>query len=160
MTRWFRAYWDDEDVWFYFEVDADGWVSRQVELRGPDGIPIAAASLTEWQQAQAEGRLSQYEATYGLTAEGPVQEWDEYELIALTAAKFEEVWNRAEDRPVSRVGRNRLRAGVGPDRRGLAGAGHAHVSVGLRGRAGADPVTLLAARLGATGVAPCTRCSG
>ncbi|SIS11931.1 hypothetical protein SAMN05421833_1294 [Microbispora rosea] len=95
MTRWFRAYWDEEDVWFYFEVDAEGWVSRQVELRGPDGIPIAAASLTEWQQAQAAGRLGRYEATYGRTAETPVQEWDGYEPDALTAAEFEDVWSRA-----------------------------------------------------------------
>ncbi len=95
MTRWFRTYWDEEDIWFYFEVDADGWVNRQVELRGPDGIPIVAASLTEWQQAQAAGQLSQYEATYGLTAEAPVQEWDGYEPHALTAAEFEDVWNRA-----------------------------------------------------------------
>ncbi|MEV4296346.1 hypothetical protein [Microbispora rosea] len=29
-------------MWFYFEVDAEGWVSRQVELSGPGGIPIAA----------------------------------------------------------------------------------------------------------------------
>ncbi|GIH51590.1 hypothetical protein Mro03_67690 [Microbispora rosea subsp. rosea] len=82
-------------MWFYFEVDAEGWVSRQVELRGPDGIPIAAASLTEWQQAQAAGRLGRYEATYGRTAETPVQEWDGYEPDALTAAEFEDVWSRA-----------------------------------------------------------------
>ncbi|MEU8176237.1 hypothetical protein AB0C14_25450 [Microbispora hainanensis] len=42
MTRWFRAYWGEKDIWFYFEVDADGWVTRQIELRGPDGVPIAA----------------------------------------------------------------------------------------------------------------------
>ncbi|MET8038472.1 hypothetical protein ABZT01_37200, partial [Streptomyces sp. NPDC005345] len=35
MTTWMRCYWDEEDVWFYFEVDVDGWVARQVELQGP-----------------------------------------------------------------------------------------------------------------------------
>ncbi|MFF8387359.1 hypothetical protein ACF053_27465 [Streptomyces kanasensis] len=32
MTIWVRCYWDEEDTWFYFEVDAEGWVIRQVEL--------------------------------------------------------------------------------------------------------------------------------
>ncbi|MEV5738657.1 hypothetical protein AB0L30_01250 [Microbispora rosea] len=98
MTRWFRAYWDEEDVWFYFEVDADGWVTRQVELRGPDGMPVAAASPAEWEQAQAAGRLGRYEATYGLTAETPVQEWEGYEPHTLTSAEFDDTWNRARRR--------------------------------------------------------------
>ncbi len=25
--------WDEEDVWFYFKVDSERWVTRQVELR-------------------------------------------------------------------------------------------------------------------------------
>jgi hypothetical protein len=42
-----RCYWDEEDIWFYFEVDADGWVTRQIELQGSELTPIAAASLDE-----------------------------------------------------------------------------------------------------------------
>ncbi|WP_207755829.1 hypothetical protein [Nonomuraea cypriaca] len=83
--QWFRAYWDDEDIWFYLEVDAEGWVARQVELRGSDSMPIAAASLAEWQEAQSAERLGQYEATYGMTAESPVQEWDGYDPQQLRA---------------------------------------------------------------------------
>ena len=95
MTHWFRAYSDEEDIWFYFEVDAGGWVTRQIELSGPDSVPVAAASLEEWQQAYEEGRIGRYEATYGLTAESPVQEWEGYEPHALTSAEFEDTWSRA-----------------------------------------------------------------
>jgi hypothetical protein len=31
-----RCHWDEEDIWFYFEADAEGWVTRQVELQGPE----------------------------------------------------------------------------------------------------------------------------
>ncbi|MEV8059500.1 hypothetical protein AB0P37_24270 [Streptomyces antimycoticus] len=92
MTRWFRSYWAEEDTWFYFEVDADGWVARQVELQGPLKKPIAAASLAEWGAAQQAGTLGDYEATFGGTAEVPVHEWDGYEPQDLTAAEFETVW--------------------------------------------------------------------
>lgn len=95
MTHWFRAYWDEEDIWFYFEIDAEGWVSRQVELHGPDGVPIAAASLAEWQEAQSAGRTSVYESTYGMTADVPVQEWEGYDPQSLTLSGFESVWCRA-----------------------------------------------------------------
>ncbi|WP_307841646.1 hypothetical protein [Streptomyces endocoffeicus] len=76
MTRWFRSYWAEEEIWFYFEVAADGWVARQVELQGPLQEPIAAASLAEWEAAQQAGTLGDYEATFGGTAEVPVQEWE------------------------------------------------------------------------------------
>ena len=47
MTTWTRCYWDEEAIWFYFEVDADGSVTRQIELQGSALTPIAAASLDE-----------------------------------------------------------------------------------------------------------------
>ena len=31
-VRWTRAYWDEEDIRFFFETDEDGWVLRPVEL--------------------------------------------------------------------------------------------------------------------------------
>lgn len=71
-----RCYWDEEDVWFYFEVDAGGWVTRQIELQGPELTPIAAASLNEWQQAHEPGRLDEYDNRFGITAELPVSEWE------------------------------------------------------------------------------------
>ncbi|KAF5999715.1 hypothetical protein [Streptomyces sp. WAC00263] len=92
MTRWFRSYWAEEDTWFYFEVAADGGVTRQVELQGPLEKPIAAASLAEWEAAQQAGTLGDYEAEFGATAEVPVHEWDEHEPQDLSAGEFETVW--------------------------------------------------------------------
>src|SRR4051812_18135822 len=92
MTRWFRSYWAEEDTWFYFEVDADGWVTRQVELQGPLEKPIAAASLAEWEAAQQAGTLADYGAAFGVTAEVPVHEGDAQEPQDLAAAEFETVW--------------------------------------------------------------------
>ncbi len=34
MTTWFRTYYEDEDLWLYFEADDGGWAARQVEVRG------------------------------------------------------------------------------------------------------------------------------
>jgi hypothetical protein len=92
MTRWFRSSWAEEDTWFYFEADADGWVTRQVELQGPLEKPIAAASSTEWEAAQQAGTHGDYEATFGATAEVPVNEWDEHERQDLSAGEYETVW--------------------------------------------------------------------
>lgn len=42
-----RCHWDEEDVWFSFEVDAEGWVTRRIELEGPElGGP--AARRSDW----------------------------------------------------------------------------------------------------------------
>ncbi|WP_220502937.1 hypothetical protein [Microbispora sp. H10885] len=118
MTRWFRAYWDEEDTWFYVEVGDDGWVVRQIELRGPDDTPLTAASWPEWQEAEIAGRLWQYEAAFGATAEIPLREWDGYEPQPLTSAEFESSWRRARyvlgggGRPVG--GRLRPRPGAPP----------------------------------------------
>ncbi|RJL35740.1 hypothetical protein [Bailinhaonella thermotolerans] len=95
MRRWFRSYWDEEDIWFYFEVDADGWVARQVELQGAAGTPIAAASLAEWRHARDAGAGRAYEATYGFTAEVPVHEWEGHDPEPLTRDEFDAVWRRA-----------------------------------------------------------------
>lgn len=92
MTRWFRSYWAEEDTWFYLEVDAEGWVTRQVELQGPLEKPVAAASLAEWEAAQQAGTLRDYEATFGFTAEIPVHEWDAHEPQDLAVEEFETVW--------------------------------------------------------------------
>jgi hypothetical protein len=95
MTRWFRSYWAEEDIWFYFEVGDDGWVTRQVELQGPLEKPLAAASLAESEAAEGTGSLGDYEATFGTTAKAPVHEWDDHDPQYLAAAEFETVWHRA-----------------------------------------------------------------
>ncbi|MFE3645515.1 hypothetical protein [Streptomyces sp. NPDC059169] len=93
--RWPCCYWDEEGIWFYFELDVDGRVIRQVELQEPVLTPLAAASLDEWQRAQGAGRLEEYEAKYGLTAELPFQEWEGHDPSWLSAEEFEVVWTAA-----------------------------------------------------------------
>lgn len=87
-----RCYWDEEDTRFYFEVDAEGWVTRQVELEGPDLVPVAASSLDEWQKARDEGRLAEYDSRFGMTAALPVSEWEGHDPEQLTLDQFEAVW--------------------------------------------------------------------
>nr|WP_202451395.1 hypothetical protein [Streptomyces sp. SID4948] len=90
-----RCYWDEEAIWFYFEVDANGWVTRQIELQGSELTPIAAASLDEWRRAQQAGGLGEYERKFGLTAELPVSQWQGYEAEQLTSQEFEQAWGAA-----------------------------------------------------------------
>ncbi|EST32815.1 hypothetical protein [Streptomyces niveus] len=96
-----RCYWDEEDIWFYFEVDAEGWVIRQVELEGPELTPVVAASLAEWQRACDAGRLDEYDRRFGITAELPVSEWEGHDPEELTSEEFEDVWVRARCRIAS-----------------------------------------------------------
>ncbi|OSZ60290.1 hypothetical protein OQI_11705 [Streptomyces pharetrae CZA14] len=95
MTTWMRCYWDEEDVWFYFEVDAEGWVTRQIELQGPELTPITAASLDEWHLAQDAGRLDEYDKRFGTTSELPVSDWEGHVPEELSFDQFERVWDRA-----------------------------------------------------------------
>ncbi len=95
MTRWLRCFWDEEAVCFYFELDTDGQVIRQVELQEPGSKALAAASLAEWQEAQSAGRLADYESVYGLTAEPPISEWERHNPQWLSADEFEIVWSTA-----------------------------------------------------------------
>ncbi|MEU9197032.1 hypothetical protein [Streptomyces hundungensis] len=97
-----RCFWDEEDTWFYFEVDAEGWVIRQVELEGPELTSIAAASLAEWQRAYDAGRLNEYDSGFGITAELPVSEWEGHNPEQLAAEEFEEVWGLARRQIASR----------------------------------------------------------
>ncbi|MBW8705143.1 hypothetical protein MBT84_36655 [Streptomyces sp. MBT84] len=95
MTRWLRCFWGEETVWFYFELDTDGYVIRQVELQELGSKALAAASLAEWQEAQRDGRLAEYESVYGLTAEPPIAEWEGHNPQWLSANEFEIVWSTA-----------------------------------------------------------------
>lgn len=95
MTTWIRCRWDEDDVRYYFEVDADGWVARQVELQGPESTAIAAASLDEWQRARDAGRLDEYDSRFGITAEVPISEWEGHDPEELTPDAFEKVWDAA-----------------------------------------------------------------
>lgn len=86
MTTFFRSYWDEDDTWFYFEVGDDGWVRRQVHLRGPELLPVVAARDTDGDER------------YGCVAELPVTEWEGHVPEPLTAEEFESVWGAARRR--------------------------------------------------------------
>ena len=89
-VRWLESYWDEEDVWFYFEADEDGCVLRQVELSGPTRAPIMAASLAEWPDADSDGidAVRRYESKYGSTAEVPLKDSDDVEYGEIERAEF------------------------------------------------------------------------
>ncbi|MEU2516891.1 hypothetical protein [Streptomyces syringium] len=74
MTTWFRTYYEDEDLWLYFEADDEGWAARQVEVRGQGSRPVTAASSAEVVHLRDHADLAamfRYERQYGVLAEGP-----------------------------------------------------------------------------------------
>ena len=93
--RWVRRFWGEEGIWFYFELDEQGWVTRQIELQGRDRIPIAAASSSEWLTEQQAGRIQQYLTRFGGVADKPIppDEINDYEPLPEDA--FEQVWQAA-----------------------------------------------------------------
>lgn len=95
MGHWFRAYWDEDDVWFYFELDDDGFVQRQVELEGPKREANAACSLQEWEDALRADTVDEYHETYGMPQEWSIRSSDDYDLKPSTEADFESVWRYA-----------------------------------------------------------------
>jgi hypothetical protein len=97
MTCWVRCFWDEESIWFYFELDDAGNVLREVEHQEPSGAVLAAAALSEWLEARAVGRLSAYESAYGGTAMLPFGQWEGHDPHWLSQQDFERVWAAARD---------------------------------------------------------------
>ncbi|GAA2267883.1 hypothetical protein GCM10010232_70360 [Streptomyces amakusaensis] len=99
MTTWFRTYYEDEDLWLYFEADEEGWAARQVEVRGQDSRPVTAASLEEVLHLRDHADLAamrRYERQYGILAEGPVDgRQDQPRTAEIPAEEFERQWAEA-----------------------------------------------------------------
>lgn len=99
MVTWFRTYYGDEDLWLYFEADDEGWAARQVEVRGKDARPVAAASLAEVLHLRDHADLAamgRYERQYGILSEGPLDGWqDQPEAAEISSAEFEQLWTEA-----------------------------------------------------------------
>ena len=95
-VRWVKAYWEEDDETYFFEVAEDGWVLRQVVLQGPDRAPTVAASLAEWPDVEREGLAAaqEYFAKYGMTADKPITKWD-FPHAKIACGTFEKVWIRA-----------------------------------------------------------------
>ncbi|WP_030931141.1 hypothetical protein [Streptomyces sp. NRRL B-24720] len=99
MTNWFRTYYEDENLWQYFEADDEGWAARQVEVRGQDSRPVTAASLEEVLHLRDHADLAamgRYERQYGVLAEGRMDGWqDEPRVAEISAEEFERLWAEA-----------------------------------------------------------------
>jgi hypothetical protein len=96
MVMWIRTYDEARDLWQHFESDEKGWVLRQVDVRGEDGTPVAAASLEEILRLQERAdipTMSRYEQRYGIVSEGRIPGWGEtLRADAISAEEFERVW--------------------------------------------------------------------
>jgi hypothetical protein len=112
VTVRFRTYYEDEDLWLYFEADDEGWAARQVEIRAADSRPVTAASLAEVVHLRDHADLAamgRYERRYGVLAEGSLDGWETQPGAAeVSAEEFERLWADAR------------RALGGPDRPGPA----------------------------------------
>ncbi|MFG2296113.1 hypothetical protein [Streptomyces sp. NPDC048603] len=99
MPVWIRVYDEDRDLWQYFEGDEEGWVMRQVELRGGDGTPVTAASLEEvlrFQERSDIDTMDRYQQRYGVIAEGRLTAWaGSRHFGGIEAEEFERVWLEA-----------------------------------------------------------------
>lgn len=98
MARWIKAHWADEaeDVTFLWELDEEGWITRSVELVGPDRRVKAAASLAEVMEARDANieAVRQYESRFGVLPERPLDALD-FPHEAITAAGFDAEWHAA-----------------------------------------------------------------
>lgn len=99
MAIWFRTCYEDEDLWLYFEVDDEGRVTRQVELRREDSKPVTAASLEEVLQLRNNADLAamgRCEGQYGVLAEGTAEGWQgQPQACEIPAEDFEKRWVEA-----------------------------------------------------------------
>ncbi len=99
MTTWFRTYYEDEDLWLYFEADDEGQAARHVEVRGKDSRPVTAASLEEVLHLRDHADLAamgRYERQYGVLAEAVLSGWqDQPQAAEISAEEFESLWAEA-----------------------------------------------------------------
>ncbi|MDX8149192.1 hypothetical protein SK854_44215 [Lentzea sp. BCCO 10_0061] len=86
MIGWSRHYFADEDASFHYEVDDEGRVCRQVDLRGTDLRPLTAVIA--------------YEKRFGVLAEGAASEEEVRAcpgVEEISAGEFERVWTTARE---------------------------------------------------------------
>jgi hypothetical protein len=99
VTTWFRTYYEDEDLWLYFEAGVDGWAVRQVELRASDLSAVTAACLDEVLHLRDRADLAamqRYEQQFGVLSEGSLDGWrEQLRAEEMAQGEFERVWSRA-----------------------------------------------------------------
>ncbi|MBM0206008.1 hypothetical protein JNW90_25570 [Micromonospora sp. STR1s_5] len=101
MLTYVRWYWPDDDRWNYDELGTDRWTLRHVELRGSDGVFMAAASLAEVLIARdsgIQGAVTEYEQRYGIVPAAPFPLPDpasQPAVESLPSEGFERLWRDA-----------------------------------------------------------------
>ena len=93
--RWISWHFTDGDVWCYYEVDDEDCAARQVELQGPEHVPITAAARSELDAQPNIRRIQAYEATYGVLAEAALSPWPEPPPQMISRDQFEQLWAAA-----------------------------------------------------------------
>jgi len=97
MPAYVSSHWDEGDITFLWEVADDGWISRSVELTGPNLIPTAATKLDEVIEARDIGGLSAVQAIerhYGVAPEKPIVDWS-FPHEVITSDQFDRAWVKA-----------------------------------------------------------------
>lgn len=84
-----RCHWDEDDVWFYFGIDAEGWVTRQVELQGSELTPtlFLFPALVQRLTHRPEMPL-QWRCQQPLTVRTGEQIWGLLDVLPATFANF------------------------------------------------------------------------
>jgi hypothetical protein len=94
-VRWASFYWAEGDTLFVLAADEEGWVQRQVELKGPKRTPVVAADRAECPDPQIEGSdaLLAYQAKWGGLSDQPMTHWVKgFPHEEISRESFEEVW--------------------------------------------------------------------
>jgi hypothetical protein len=113
-VRWVRASWDQPDLIgpladgldgsrmeFLYELTATGEVLRSIELMGAARVPVGAASVAEFWEAQeyrhqpATPTLIRSEEQFGSVPEGSESDWGDYPHDEITAEEFERCWEES-----------------------------------------------------------------
>ncbi len=87
----------DDDLDLYYELDDEGHVLRDINVRQSSGEPLTAASRDEWYAARDFGDLHAYRTKFGGVGEGEVGSAlsDVFPWRAVSEVEFEELWSRA-----------------------------------------------------------------
>jgi hypothetical protein len=97
VAEYVKSSW--EDITFLWEVGDDGWISRSVELTGPDLIPTAATRLAEVIRARDTGGIFAVQALelrYGAAPEKPIEDWS-FPHEAISREAFDQTWTSARE---------------------------------------------------------------
>lgn len=98
--HWVRSVWNDGGIVHLYEFNATGVALRAIELKGPERVPYAAASLIEWRHCQ-RGLMQpttpaalRHGLRYGSVPEGTEADWGEYPNDAITWLEFDDAWEQ------------------------------------------------------------------